>query len=149
MFAPTEISAGVSFALFYMGVKIWCAYGPSTGTRICKHCCHSQNVFTFNAAQSTWTWDALFTIYFSTPRRFILKCLFSHSRSFNFGKLFAKIFNKTGRQYYYYKLVDTYSNIGLVYFWRALWWGPQYFLNRIFISFAGMRFLSYNRSRIK
>ena len=44
-FAHTEFGGGTSFALLNKGIKIWCAFTPSTGTRLFERCCHSSEGF--------------------------------------------------------------------------------------------------------
>ena len=44
-YAHTEIGGGVSFALLNTGIKIWCAYTSSTGTRFFERCCHPPEGF--------------------------------------------------------------------------------------------------------
>ena len=41
----TEIGGGVSFALLHEGIKFWCAFTSSTGTRFVERCCYSTDGF--------------------------------------------------------------------------------------------------------
>ena len=40
-YAHTEIGGVVSFALLNKGIKFWCAFTSSSGTRLFERCCHS------------------------------------------------------------------------------------------------------------
>ena len=44
-YAHTEIGGGASFALLNKGIKTWCAFTSSSGTRLCERCCHSPEWF--------------------------------------------------------------------------------------------------------
>ena len=43
--AHTEIGGGASFVLLNKGIKIWCAFTWSTGSRFFERCCHSPEGF--------------------------------------------------------------------------------------------------------
>ena len=52
----------------------------------------SRRFYWNNATRSMWKWRALFTIYYSTPRQFLLSSASSRSRRFNFWYRFANNF---------------------------------------------------------
>ena len=76
----------------------------------------SPESFLEDALLSTGRW--VLTFKFSTSRRLSSYSGTSHWCFFNFGNLFAYIFIKMGRRYYF-NSAKNYSNIAAVYFWCA------------------------------
>ena len=121
-YAHTEIGGGASFALLNKGIKNWCAFTSSTGTRwpLWTLLPLPQRIYRTDAARSPRTWGAVFTIYYSASRRFDLYSPPSYSRRFNFRHRFTDNFIRMGRPQYI-KSSRHSSNAGWVYFWCASW----------------------------
>ena len=102
-FAHTEIGGGASFASLNKGIKIWCAsfYFIHRYSLLRKLLPLPWRLYRINAAWSPWTWDALFTIYSSTSRRFDLYSTSFRSCLINFGHKFNNDFIRKGRRCYY------------------------------------------------
>ena len=80
----------------------------------------SWKFYAIYAVRSTWTWGALFTIYWTTSRRFAFYSPYSRSGYSNFGFRLSNTFIETGR-HYDWNLANQYPNIKWVHFRCASW----------------------------